>query len=441
MSRKFLVATMPIPGHVAPFAPVVRELLQRGHQVRWYGSRFFQDKIEAIGARFEPIESTLDYGDSEYNRYFPERAALSGLRQIVFDFEKLFVGAIEGMSRDLEAILQRYPAEVLLHDPAVAAAMLLGERGVVPNATLNISVIGFESRDLAAFGLGLPFNNSALGRLRNRLTYAVVDRVVFARVNRAFRKVTATHGWPFFPFRPRASRYLQLQPSVPQFEYPLSDLPPQVHFIGPLLPDPPKTFAPPAWWNQVVHSPKPVVLVTQGTIATNADELIRPTLEALAGEDVWVVATTGGKRAEELGFPIPANARVEPFVPFGLLMPHIDVYVTNGGYGGVTIALAHGVPVVSGGTTEDKPEVSNRVAYSGVGLNLKTNRPTPEKVRNAVRRVLSEPDFRAKAQAIQAEFALHDAAAEAAELLEQLATTRQPVLRLDRLTPQTSAAH
>lgn len=112
---------------------------------------------------------------------------------------------------------------------------------------------------------------------------------------------------------------------------------------------------------------KPVVLVTQGTIATNADELIRPTLEALAGEDVWVVATTGGKRAEELGFPIPANALVEPFIPFGHLMPHVDAYVTNGGYGGITIALAHGVSVVSGGTTEDKPEVSNRVAYNGVG--------------------------------------------------------------------------
>jgi hypothetical protein len=49
-------------------------------------------------------------------------------------------------------------------------------------------------------------------------------------------------------------------------------------------------------------------LVTQGAIATNADELIRPTLEARAGEEVWVVATTGGKRAEELGSPIPFTA-------------------------------------------------------------------------------------------------------------------------------------
>jgi len=428
MSHKFLVATMPIPGHVAPFSPVVRELLRRGHEVVWYGSRFFRDKIEATGARFEPITRALDYGDSDYNRYFPKRAGLSGLRQIVFDFEKVFVGAVEGMSQDLEAILGRYPAEVLLHDPAVAAAMLLGERGIVPTATLNITVVGFESRDLAAFGLGLPFDPSALGRLRNRLTYWAVDHVVFAPVNRAFRKVTGAHGWPFFPFRPRPSKYLQLQPSVPGFEYPIYDLPPQLHFIGPLLPDNPPNFVPPAWWEEVVHSPKPVVLVTQGTVATNADELIRPTLQALAAEDVLVIATTGGKRAEELSFPIPANARVEPFVPFGLLMPHIDLYVTNGGYGGVTIALANGVPVVSGGTTEDKPEVSNRVAYSGVGLNLKTNHPNPKKVRDAVRRVLADPSFKARAQAIQADFARHDAAAEAAGLLERLAATGQPVL-------------
>ncbi|MCV5745609.1 hypothetical protein OFN42_35935, partial [Escherichia coli] len=84
-----------------------------GAATRWCGSRFFREKIEARGARFEPIEATLDYGDSEYNRHFPERAALSGLRQVVFGFEKRFVEAAEGMSRDLEAILQRYPAEVL----------------------------------------------------------------------------------------------------------------------------------------------------------------------------------------------------------------------------------------------------------------------------------------------------------------------------------------
>jgi UDP:flavonoid glycosyltransferase YjiC (YdhE family) len=103
--------------------------------------------------------------------------------------------------------------------------------------------------------------------------------------------------------------------------------------------------------------------------------------------------------------------------------------VTNGGYGGITNALAHGVPIISGGISEDKPEVSNRVAHAGVGINLKTARPSPEKVRQAVREILQTPRYREKARAVQQAFARHDAPLEAALLLETLSQTGQPVPR------------
>jgi UDP:flavonoid glycosyltransferase YjiC (YdhE family) len=141
-----------------------------------------------------------------------------------------------------------------------------------------------------------------------------------------------------------------------------------------------------------------------------------------------VIATTGGKRGDELGFAIPANAVVEPFVPFVTLMPHVTAFVTNGGYGGICIALASGVPVISAGTTEDKMEVGNRVAYSGVGLNLKTSRPTVAQIRSAVRALLGEPTYATRARAIRDELATHNAASEAAALLERLAVTRKPVI-------------
>jgi len=172
-----------------------------------------------------------------------------------------------------------------------------------------------------------------------------------------------------------------------------------------------------------------VVLVTQGTIATNAEQLIAPVLRGLADLDLLTIATTGGKTAEQLGLDVPANARVAPFIPFGVLMPFVHVMITNGGYGGVTIALAHGVPVISGGTTEDKPEVSNRVAYSGVGINLRTATPTPDQIRAAVQKLLADTSYREKAKQMQAEFARHNAPAEGADLLERLAATKQPVTR------------
>jgi UDP:flavonoid glycosyltransferase YjiC (YdhE family) len=192
-----------------------------------------------------------------------------------------------------------------------------------------------------------------------------------------------------------------------------------------VLPDLKGNFQTPAWWSDVENSQKPVVLVTQGTIATQADELITPTIQALSNEDVLVVATVDSK---VLNIPIPANVRMEKFIPFDQLMPHVDVMVTNGGYGGVTLALAQGVPVICGGTTEDKPEVGNRVAYTGVGINLKTNRPTPEQIKAAVKTVLADNRYKMNAGSMKEHFAKQDAAVEAAVLIEKLIATRQPIV-------------
>jgi UDP:flavonoid glycosyltransferase YjiC (YdhE family) len=105
--------------------------------------------------------------------------------------------------------------------------------------------------------------------------------------------------------------------------------------------------------------------------------------------------------------------------------------VTNGGYGSVQLALAYSIPLVGAGGTEEKPEICARIAWRGVGINLKTKTPTEAQIRDAVRRVLSEPHYRERAREVQADFARHDPPVEAAALLEKLAETRQPVLRAE----------
>ena len=200
-----------------------------------------------------------------------------------------------------------------------------------------------------------------------------------------------------------------------------------MHFIGPYLPQPPAAFTPPVWWD-ALQGGKPVIHVTQGTVATEADDLIVPTLQALADEDVLVVAATGGKPIESLKIALmPANARIEPFIPYYHLLPHVDVMVTNGGYNGVQAALAFGVPLVATGQTEEKPEICARIEWAGVGINLKTKKPTPKQIRNAVKKILESPQYRQKAKLFQADIAHYDAPTLSAKLLEQLATTKQPV--------------
>lgn len=424
---RFLICTHPITGHVNPPLEIARTLVERGHEVRFYTGAKFRAKVEASGARFVPMRRAYDYDDSDYDVAFPGRSSLQGLNQIKFDFKRVFIAPGSDQTADLREHLSAEPVDAVLSDPAFVGSKILYQRGEIANwAVFNISVLGLPSRDVPPFGIGALPNYSPLGKVRNRLLNFVAGKVVFRDVNTFLSEMLAQEGMPPEPFAPVSSPMLYLQPSIPAIEYARGDLIPSAHFIGPVLPQFKGEFDPPAWWDDVVNATRPVVLVTQGTVATDASELIAPTLRALAGDDVLVVAATGGKDLTEAP---PTNARVARFIPFNQLMPHASAMVTNGGYGGVMFALASGVPVICAGTTEDKPEVGNRMAYTGVGLNLKTNRPTEAQIGAAVRKVLAEASFRANARRIQGELARHDGPAEAADLLERLVATGRPVLR------------
>ena len=189
---------------------------------------------------------------------------------------------------------------------------------------------------------------------------------------------------------------------MPAFEYPRPDATVPLHFVGPVTPS--SDLPTPQWWGEL-DGPAPVVLVTQGTVANqDLGELVRPTVDALADSDALVVVTTGGRPVPEVG-PLPSNVRAAEYLPYDQLFARLDLLVTNGGYGGVHYALAHAVPIVVAGGGEDKPEVAARVAWSGVGVNLRTGRPKSEAIRRAVRRVLDDPSYRVAAQRVAGQIA------------------------------------
>jgi UDP:flavonoid glycosyltransferase YjiC (YdhE family) len=162
-------------------------------------------------------------------------------------------------------------------------------------------------------------------------------------------------------------------------------------------------------------------LLTNSVANANLAQLIGATLAGLADEpDVLVVLTTGGRPVEALG-PVPVNARVATFLPYGWLMPKLDLLITNGGYGSVIHALSLGVPLVVAGTTEDKREVSARVTWSGTGISLNTDSPSSHQVREAARQALDTPMFTANARARAREFTEYDSHCTLERVIDTLA--------------------
>jgi UDP:flavonoid glycosyltransferase YjiC (YdhE family) len=99
-------------------------------------------------------------------------------------------------------------------------------------------------------------------------------------------------------------------------------------------------------------------------------------------------------------------------LPFGWLLPRVDLLITNGGYGTVNMALKAGVPMVVAGQADDKVEIAARVGSYGVGINLATDQPTLDAIQAAARRVLSEPQFRIRTARFAEEFARYDTESE-----------------------------
>jgi UDP:flavonoid glycosyltransferase YjiC (YdhE family) len=66
---------------------------------------------------------------------------------------------------------------------------------------------------------------------------------------------------------------------------------------------------------------------------------------------------------------------------------------------------------------------------AGAGIDLRTNTPAADDVRGAVHAVLFNGTYRRAAAAIQTDFAGHDGPAEAAALIERVASTHTLVAR------------
>ena len=436
---KILFASTPATGHLNPLLAITRVLLAEGHEITFLTGSAYRDRIQSSGAKFVSLPNGADFDLREILSVAPElKDVPPGLQWFRIAIERIFVDALPAQHRGLLQALQECQANVIVGDDMFFGVlpMLLGPRSKRPPIALcGTSFLHLAREDGAPNFLGLPPATTE----EQRRQYAdiareyddAVDRPVLPRLNQLLGTLgVGPVSVPLFhSVVELADAYLQL--SVPSFEFP-RQIPRSVHFVGtpPIIPG--QVPLPP--WAHELDGSRKVVLVTQGTVANhNFGLLIAPTLAALANEpDVLVVATAGGRPIEAIPGVVPRNARLASYLPFEWLLPRVNVLVTNGGYGSVNQAMSFGIPLVTAGMTEDKADVNARVAWSGVGINLATNEPTPEALRNAVRTVIDRPAYRMRASQMAAEFAGIDTRSKILSIIgrlvaDQKATVRPPM--------------
>lgn len=414
---KILFAATPVAGHLNPLLAIARMALARGDEVLVATARYLRASVEKSGARFLPLAPGADIDLTRIEDVLPERASLPpGPEQLRYNFERIFLDPMPPQAETLRRIIASEGPDIIVVDDlffGATALFLDAQTPRPPIVACSITIMVADRPDGAPSMVGLPPARD----MATRKTYAALAieaETLFGAPVRAYADARlAEMGLPPLPCSVLHSRHLMadafLQTTVPAFEYDFGVLPDHVRFVGALPPPPPRDAAPPDWWAELDGS-RQVVLVTQGTVA-NADfgELIEPTLAALGERnDLLLLVTTGHRPIAGVRGPIPENARLAEFLDFAALLPKVDVLVTNGGYGTVQLALRAGIPIVAAGRTEDKAEVGARVAWSGVGIEIPSQRPEVHALRAAVDRVLTEPSFAERARAVAADMAAID---------------------------------
>jgi UDP:flavonoid glycosyltransferase YjiC (YdhE family) len=420
---KILIASTPATGHLNPLLTIGRILIAEGHEVVGLSGSALRERVEGIGAEFRPLPAGADFDLRDLLSVVPELKNIPPGRQwLRVAIERVFVDTIPAQHKGLQQVLRGFPADVIIGDNMILGVlpMLLGPRSKRPPIVLcGTSILHWRREDGAPPFVGLP-PATTQAQLEE---YAAISREHDRVVNQPLaRRLKDLGVWPlsttvFDAVVELADAYMQL--TVPSFEFP-RDIPASVHFIG-ALPIIPNQAPLPAWAYELDGSRK-VVLVTQGTLANhNFGLLIAPTLAALANEsDLLVVVTAGGRPVDAIPGPIPSNARLASYLPFEWVLPKVDVFVTNGGYGSVNQAMSFGIPLVTAGLTEDKADVNARVAWSGVGIDLATNEPTPLALREAIRTVLDKPNYHLRASLMAEEFDRIDTRSEILRIVSQV---------------------
>ena len=421
LMARFLLSAMPFSGHVTPICAIAAALVERGHDVRVYTGARFATRIEATGARFVPWQQAPDFDENDLPAVFPRVTEKPGIRQLMINMQDVFVATAPDQVADLRDEWDRDPWDALVAEEVSPAAGMFAEVTGCRWATVAIASLNLQSRQGPPAGLGIAPGTNPMTRARDAALRGLVPlmaRPLRAPLDRARAVVGLGPAKGIYDaqvFSPQ----LILATGVAALDYGRTDRPDHLHWVGTLRPPVSPRTGLPSWWGDL--DGRRVVHVTQGTQNVDVDDLIRPTLDALAGDDVLVVATTGIAGRNALPFPVPANARVAGFIPHDLLLPRVDAVVSNGGWGSVVASLAAGVPLVLAGTNLDKPEVSARAAWTGAGINLRTRRPTPAAVRAAVRRVIEDAAHTTAARRIADELDATGGAGGAADLLVDFA--------------------
>jgi zeaxanthin glucosyltransferase len=414
---KFGFASLPVAGHLNPMTALARKLQSRGNEVVFFGVPDVEPIVRAANLNFVPF-CEKEYPVGSMTEIYGRVAKLHGedvLRCHVGEIapaflktalgcfpKKLAASGVEAMVLDMgHTFLQLVP-------------LSLGIPYVHISNSLHIDLSGATPACIFSW----PYENTPEAFAKNIEGLKKIGGY-FAQILAAARPYAEKVGLQIDWNNPSAtnSKLAVITQTPEEFDFPISNWPPQFHYAGPFHDDEGREQVPFPWEKL---TGKPLIYASLGTLVNGLDHVYKIILETVGKLPEIQVVLSAGKNAkpEDLG-SVPSNTILVRSAPQIELLKRATLCITHAGLNTTLEALGQGVPMVAIPIGYDQPGVAARIAYHGVGEFVEVGDLTAERLSDLIQRVQANPSYRERGRYFQKVIAETRGLEVAADRIEQ----------------------
>lgn len=387
---------IPAHGHTNPTVEFARELVRRGHEIRYYSFEAFRQRIEAAGSAFVPCDSylpPLTEGDMK-------RLKKVSTTEMSLQSFRTTANMDAMLTRDIEA----FRPDLIVSDSACFWGKLTAMKHRLPLvcSTTTFAFNRYSAKymkqspgELADMALGLPRLNREAKRLA-ALGYPVKSALEIVQNDNDTDTVVYTS--------PR------FQPCSETFDAA------HYRFVGPSVRD-------------VAPEPKdggrPLVYISLGTVVNDRPDFYRTCVAALKDAPVEALIACGSDFDPGRLAPLPGNIRIEPSVDQMAALARTRLFITHCGMNSASEGLYMGVPELLYPQTGEQRAVARRVLDMGAGRMLpEADARDPRKLRALVMQALGDDALLKSALAMRKDLRGCGGASAAADFVEGLSVRK-----------------
>lgn len=424
MGKRIAITSFGSFGDVYPYIGLALGLKARGHEPLLAMPALYGETAAREGLAFHAVRPEIDPGDRETIRRVMD--ARTGTEFIV---RTLILESLRDIYADLTEAVRG--ADLLVTHPITFAAPVVAERERLPWVSSVLAPMSFFSvHDLPVFA-PIPW-----ARRLEPIPGAAWTLV------EAARWVTRRWGEPVYALRrelglPRGgdpiyegqhSPYLVLGLFSRVLARPQPDWPAHARITGAIPYNGPAGQLPlsPELEAFLDAGPPPVVF-TLGSLAVGAaGDFYEESVEAVRRLGVRALLLVGPHPQNRPKAPLPAGVRLVDFAPHATLFPRASAVVHQGGAGTLHHALRAGRPMLVVPFAHDQPDNAYRAGRLGVSRTLRPSRYTAARVADELRRLLSNDERRARAEAVARTVQQEDGVRNACDAIEEVLAALRP---------------